>query len=186
MKLTYISTLLLSVFLLGVRLFTNQVEITGHLKRNSKDTSAYVKEIAIIVKGNNKILAHTFTDKKGNFFLTFIPAKEKSFDFFAAGIAIDTVLIGSLTSFDSDTPELTFYIPALIRKNILGQTVCPKCGKADKVYKIKYGDGLPVAIRKISKSGDTTYSPIVKGHYNATTCIVGVATFYCDRDKVRF
>ena len=66
------------------------------------------------------------------------------------------MLIGSVKTFDSDTPGMTFYIPALRKKNLLGQMLCPKCSKADKVYKIRYGDGLPVATRHISKSGDTT------------------------------
>ncbi|MDQ6758191.1 MAG: hypothetical protein M3004_14810 [Bacteroidota bacterium] len=165
---------------------TNPVHITGHLKRNLKDTSAYVEGIAIIVKGDNKILATTFADRQGNFEITFTPNKEKSFDFFVFGVAVDTLLIGSVRTFESDTPEMTFYIPALRKKNFLGQMLCPKCNKADKVYKIRYGDGLPMATRHVSENGDITYSPIVNGHYNAGTCIVGVATFYCDRDKVTF
>jgi hypothetical protein len=178
--------LLAVTLLLGFRLLTNSVHITGHLKRNPKDTSAYVAGVAVIVKGDNKILAHTFADRQGNFEITFRPDKEKSFDFFVCGIAVDTMLIGSVKTFDSDTPEMTFYIPALRKRNFLGQMLCPKCNKADKVYKIRYGDGLPLGTTYISESGDTTYSPIVNGHYNAGTCIVGVATYYCDRDKIKF
>ncbi len=183
---TYISTIIAATLLLGFRLLTNPVHITGHLKKNPKDTSAYVEGIAVIVKGDNKVLAHTFTDRQGNFEITFTPNKEKSFDFFVFGVAVDTMLISSVKTFDSDTPEMTFYIPSLRKKNILGQMLCPKCSKADQVYKIRYGDGLPVASRQISESGDTTYSPIVNGHYNAGTCVVGVATYYCDREKIKF
>lgn len=183
---TYISTILFVTLLLGFNLLTNPVHITGHLKRNPKDTSAYVEGIAVIVKGDNKILTHTVADKNGNFEVTFTPNKEKYFDFFVFGLAVDTMLIGSVKTFVSDTPELTFYIPALRKKNVLGQMLCPKCNKADKVYKIRYGDRLPMATQIVSETGDTTYSPIVNGNYNAGTCIVGVAAFYCDRDKVRF
>jgi hypothetical protein len=182
----YISTILVATLLLGFKFLINPVHITGHLKRNPKDTSAYVAGITVIVKGDSKILAHAFADRQGNFEVTFTPDKEKSFDFFVYGVAVDTMLVGSVKTFDSDTPEITFYIPAIRKKNFLGQMLCPKCSKADKVYKIKYGDGLPVATRQISESGDTTYSPIVNGHYNAGTCLVGVATYYCDRDKVKF
>jgi hypothetical protein len=182
----YISTILIPTLLLGFNLLTNPVHITGHLKRNPEDTSAYVEGIAVIVKGDNKVLTQTFADRYGNFEVTFTPDKEKSFDFFVYGIAVDTLLISSVRAFDSDTPELTFYIPALRKKNYSGQMLCPKCNKADKVYKIRYGDGLPMATQIVSETGDMTYSPIVKGHYNAGTCIVGVATYYCDRDKVRF
>lgn len=182
----YISTIFFAIFLLSFRLLINPVYITGHLKRNPKDTSAYVEGIFVIVKGDNKVLAQTFADRQGNFEITFTPAKEKSFDFFVFGVAVDTMLIGSVKTFESDTPEMTFYIPALRKKNILGQILCPKCNKADKVYKIRYGDGLPLTTRHISENGDTTYSPIVNGHYNAGTCIVDVATYYCGRDKVKF
>jgi len=182
----YISTILFATFLLGFKLLTNPVHITGHLKRNPKDTSAYVEGITIILKGDNKILAKTFTDRHGNFELTFTPEKEKSFDFYCYGLAVDTLLIASVRTFESDTPDLTFYIPGIVKKSFMGQALCPKCKKADKVYKIRYGDALPVVSRQISENGDTTLSRIVNGHYNAGSCIVGIATYYCDRDKVEF
>src|SRR5687768_16758191 len=77
----YISTIIAATLLLGFRLLTNPVHITGHLKKNPKDTSAYVEGIAVIVKGDNKVLAHTFADRQGNFEVTFTPDKERSFDF---------------------------------------------------------------------------------------------------------
>lgn len=187
MRLTiYISTILFATLLLGFKLLTNPVHITGHLKRNPKDTSAYVEGIAIIVKGDNKILAKTFTDRHGNFELTFTPEKEKSFDFYCYGLAVDTLLIASVRTFESDTPDLILYIPGIVKKNFLGHILCPKCNKADKVYKIRYGDALPVTSRQVSENGDTTFSRIVNGHYNAGSCIGGIATYYCDRDKVEF
>ena len=91
------------------------------------------------------------------------------FSFF--GVAVDTMLIGSVKTFVSDTPELTYYIPTLRKKNVLGQMLCPKCNKADKVDKIRYGDGLPMATQIVSDAGDTTYPPIINGHYNAGTCM---------------
>lgn len=182
----YISVIFLSaLLLLGFSLFINPVHITGHLIKNPKDTSAYLNGVVVIVKGDNKVLAYTFTDDKGDFEMTFTPGKEKSFDFFVAAVGIDTMLISSVKTFDSDTPEMNFYLPALKKKNFLGQTICLKCNKADKVYKIRYGDGLPLA-RRINKNGDTTYSPIVNGYYNAGTCISGLATHYCDRDNIIF
>ena len=182
----YISTILLATLLLGFKFLINPLHITGHLKRNPKDTSAYVGGISVIVKGGNKILAQTFTDKQGNFELKFTPDKAKSFDFYCYGLAVDTLLIASVQTFESDTPDLTFYIPGITKKNFLAQTLCPKCKKGDKVYKIRYGDALAVLARQISENGDTTFSRIVNGHYNAGSCIGGVATYYCDRDKVQF
>ncbi len=182
----YISTILLATLLLGFKLLTNPVHITGHLKRNFKNIPTYLEGITIIIKGDNKILAKTFTDKQGNFELTFTPEKQKSFDFYCYGLAIDTLLVASVRTFESDTPVLTFYIPGIVKKNFLGQTLCLKCKKADKVYKITYGDALPVISRQVSENGDITFSRIVNGHYNAGSCIVGIATYYCDRDKIEF
>ncbi|TAL41450.1 MAG: hypothetical protein EPN92_12940 [Chitinophagaceae bacterium] len=169
----------------GYKLLTLPVNITGHLKKNPKDTSAYVEGLLVFVKGNSKVLAKTFTDKKGDFELTFTPNKEKSFDFYCNGVAIDTLLIGSVKTFESDTPEMTFYVPAQAKKNALGQVLCPKCKKTDKVYKIVYGDGQPVRM-EVSETGDTTYSSIINGRYYTGTCLVGVAKYFCDRDKAKF
>lgn len=182
----FIALIFVVTLYFGFKPLTNPVSITGHIRKNPKDTSAYIEHLFVTVKGDNKILANTMVDDKGNFSVTFTPTNEKSFGFFVNGVAIDTLLIGSVKSFSSDTPDLTFYIPALTKKNFFGQTICPKCDKADKVYKIRYGDGLPLSSVQISDNGDTTYSPIGNGRYNVGTCIVGVATYYCDRDRVRF
>ena len=184
--LYYILTILILTTAASYKVVTNQIKITGHLKRNPIDTSAYVEGIEVIVKGGNKILTKTITDRQGNFKLTFTPEKEKSFDFYCYGLAVDTLLVASVQTFKSDTPDLTFYIPGIVKKNFLGQTICPKCKKADKAYKIRYGDALPVISRQVLENGDTTISRIVNGHYNAGSCIGGVATYYCDRDKVEF
>jgi hypothetical protein len=72
MRLTiYISTLLTATVLLGFRLLTNPVTITGHLKKVPNNTHSRVDKVSIFVKGDNKVLAQTLSDEKGNFELTF-------------------------------------------------------------------------------------------------------------------
>ena len=163
---------------------TFPVDITGHIKKNPNDTSAYVDHLLVFVKGNKKILAKTFTDDKGNFKITFTPNNEKSFDFFCTGIGVDTLLLASITTFESDTPELTFYIPGQPKRNAFGKVICPKCKKSDKVYEIEYGDN-PITVRHINAFGDTTYSPLYKGKYYED-CLERPARYYCDRDKIKF
>jgi hypothetical protein len=180
----YIPTIFFATLLLGFKLLTNPVIITGHLKKSPKDTSAFVEKVSIFVKGDNKVLAQTISDDKGNFTLTFTPKQEKSFDFYCTALGIDTLLISSVTTFESDTPEMTFYIPGQLKRNAIGKVICPICKRTDKVYKIRHSDA-PVSTFRISKSGDTTYSPIYKGKYQAG-CLGGPATYYCDRDKVQF
>ncbi|MGN6211000.1 MAG: hypothetical protein ACTHN6_00705 [Parafilimonas sp.] len=182
--LKFIATIFIAVIFFSFKPLTNPVYITGHIKKNPSDTSAFIAHLVVFVKGDNKILAKTMTDDKGNFGLTFTPKKEKSFDFYCNGVGVDTMLIASVITFESDTPEMTFYIPAKQKTNAFGKVICPKCKRTDKVYKIEYGDS-PVSVRHISKSGDTTYSPIYKGTYQES-CIVEPAKYYCDRDKIKF
>jgi hypothetical protein len=183
----HISTIFLASLLLGFRLLTISVTVTGHLRKNPKDSSAYVERISIFVKGDNKVLARAISDDKGNFEFTFTPKQEKSFDFFCYGLGIDTVLIASFKNFASDAADITFYIPGLRKRNAFGKTICPKCNKADKVYEIVYGDGIPDHFEDETKVYKPNANPkIIDGGYYAGTCIVGVAKFYCDRDRVEF
>ncbi|MCC6289302.1 MAG: hypothetical protein IT249_15590 [Chitinophagaceae bacterium] len=173
--------------LLGFRHLTLPVTITGHLKKNPADTFAYTNGIIVFVKGGNKVLAKAVTDNKGDFIITFTPKKEKSFDFYCTGLGIDTILISSVTVFESDTPEMTFYIPGIRKKTTLGKTICPKCKRADKVYKIVYSDGIPDHFDDDKTANKQNSNPkIIDGEYYAGTCIVGIAKYYCDRDKVEF
>ena len=67
------------------------------------------------------------------------------------------------------------------------KTICPKCNKADKVYKIIYSDGIPDHFDDDTKVHKQNENPnIIDGEYYAGTCIVGVAKYFCNRDKVEF
>jgi hypothetical protein len=185
-----LSKIAISGFILsGMILFsykpkTFPVDITGHLRKNPNDTSANIKRVIIIAKGDNKILAKTKTSLKGNFHITFTPTTEKSFDFFCTAIGIDTVLIASMKGFDSDVMEMTFYLPIKYKKNSLGKIICPKCNQTDKVYEVEYGE--PTFVSHINKKGDTTNSRIYNGKYHAGTCVGAIAKYYCDRNKIKF
>jgi len=91
--------------------FTLPVCIDGHLKKNPKNPAIKVAGLKVFVKGNGKVLASTTTDAKGNFYLTFTPDKEKSFDFYCARVGVDTFFLKSVTYFESDAPDMTFVIP---------------------------------------------------------------------------
>jgi hypothetical protein len=179
-----ISFIFIGTLFLSFKPLTNPVFIKGQVKRNPKENSGYVEYVAVFVKGGNKVLAKTVTDDKGNFELSFTPEKENSFDFFCNAVGIDTMLLASIKAFESDTAEMTFFIPREPKRNKLGRVVCPKCNRPDMVYKIVYGDN-PIVVRHISNSGDTTYSPLYKGTYQES-CTVQPARYYCDRDKVKF
>ena len=188
MRLTiYISTIFAVSLLVSFRHFTLPVTISGHLKKNPADTSAYTKGIIVFVKGDNIVLAKSVTDNKGDFIIAFTPKKEKSFDFYCTGLGIDTLLISSVTGFESDTPEMTFYIPGIRKKTALGKTICPICKRTDKVYKIIYSDGIPDHFNDDKTSHKQNSNPkIIDGEYYAGTCIVGIAKYYCDREKAEF
>jgi hypothetical protein len=180
-----ISTFIIATLLTSFKFTSNRLFITGHIYKNPKAESPYFQGISIFVKADNKVVANAITSDKGDFSLVFTPINQKSFDFYCSGVGIDTILLLSTNHFESDHLEMTFHIPSNIKKNLFGKAYCPKCKKTDKVFEIEYGDA-PVYVRKISKHGDTTYSPIYKGKYQAGTCIGGLATYYCDRDKIKF
>lgn len=95
----FITLIFVATLYFGFKPLTNPVSITGHIRKNPKDTSAYIEHLYVTVKGDNRILAKTMTNDKGDFSVTLTPANEKSFDFFVNGVAIDTLLIGSVKSF---------------------------------------------------------------------------------------
>jgi hypothetical protein len=183
MRLTfYILTFFLGIMIVSFKVRTNPIKVTGHLKSNPKDTYSNIGGMTIILKGDNKILTQTITDKKGDFELTFTPNTEKSFNFFCYGLGVDTLLVESVKTFESDNPEMNFYIPANRKKNSRGNTICPICNKADKILIIDYG----MFASKYSKKEKKFITEVSKGHINAGTCIVGIASFFCERDKVKF
>jgi hypothetical protein len=65
----------------------------------------------IVVKGNNKVLARAYTNITGDFSITFTPKNETSFKFYCSAPSIGTKLLGIVKTFESDTSEMTFYIP---------------------------------------------------------------------------
>ncbi|MCC2546341.1 hypothetical protein LJY25_07785 [Hymenobacter sp. BT175] len=174
------SPLLLS----GFRQNTSAYIISGHLRKNPSDPSWYIEGVNILVKDDNEVLAKNTTDSKGDFELILPSVKGKHLDFFATGLGIDTLLIASIEKSESSSFEMTFYIPGVIKRNVLTRVVCPKCKRSNHVYEIWYGDA-PVVTTRVSKSGATTYSPIYKGKYQGS-CIVQPASYYCDRDKLKF
>jgi len=163
---------------------SNQIVISGQILKRAKGDAGWVENIMVFVKADTKVLAKTVTDENGRFKLTFIQAEHKPLDFFCNGVGIDTMLLASLKTFAGDTSNITFYLPAEPKKNNLGKVICLKCKRADKVYKIVYGDN-PIVVRHINHSGDTTFSPLYKRTYQED-CSVQPAQYYCDRDKLKF
>jgi len=164
---------------------TNPVFITGHLKDNPDETTKGLYSALIVFAANGKkVVGKTTSDANGNFQLVFTPTLKDTFDLYCCGVGMDTLLLESITSFNTDNPEMSFYLPAKPHKNALGKVVCPRCNKADKIYKVVHSIA-PVVTAEVNKSGDTTYSPLYKGTYQAG-CIFAGAKYYCDRDKVKF
>ena len=163
-------------FLVGTVAFkqpTLPVDIVGHLRKNIPDTSVHLNHMHVFVKGSSRVLAKTMTDRSGNFELIFTPTDEKSFQFYCYGQGIDTILIASFRSFYSDTPEISFSLPLSVKKNRLGQVICPVCWKADKLKKVLYADE-----RSATDSASVNYYKTVR--------LKGIASYYCARDKAYF
>ena len=134
----FISLFFVLACLVGLRLAPRSILIKGHLKRNPVDTSFYVEYLFIMLKGDNNLLAKTISNEKGDFSVSLTPNGERSFDLYCTQIGIDTLLIGSFRLFESDTLDMSFYVPKKIDKNAFGKVLCPKCNRADKVYPITH------------------------------------------------
>lgn len=85
--------------------------LTGHLKnKNGKPLSA--TKYHVFVVSNKVVLGKTSTDLKGNFNLEFnTNVFDTVFRFYCHRLGKDTVLLKTITSFDSEEPEITFYLP---------------------------------------------------------------------------
>jgi hypothetical protein len=164
---------------------TNELHISGKVYSDKKDLNGQLVGLHLLVIADNKLVAQTFTIEGGHYELTFTPTNQKSFDFFIASIGIDTSLLKSFEAFQSNVMTCDFKFPPSYRKH-LGQIICPKCRRTDKVYPIIYGWGQ-ISERKIV-NGDTIYSNIVDKKYYAGTCVSSNLSpkYFCNRDKVKF
>ena len=170
---------------MSFQLRDNLFTVKGRIVKSINDNSIYVEGLLVVVKNGKRTIYSTHTNEKGNFEFVLNSQNVVTYDIFCQGVGLDTLYLGSLKVPDIDKPELSLSIPIKVHKNFIGNVICPKCKKSNLVCKIRYGDGLP-SLMKISSNGDTTYTAIYKGYYNAGSCIVEAARYYCDRDKIKF
>ena len=184
LKLKHILSISVILVILSFKNFSNPIFINGHLKPKNAELINDIIALKIFVKADGKILAESYTDRNGNFKLTFTPENEKSFDFYCSGIGIGTILLKSVTNFEGENIEMNLDFTAKYQKTFFAKVKCLKCKKADKVYEIIYSDP-PIVTRKTNKNGDTIYSKIYKNKYREGG-IVEPAKYYCERDDVKF
>lgn len=182
-------TVRITILVITLLAFTSKSDkvLTGRIYSTSNPQFYSIENIFVIVRSNNVAFDTVRTNERGEF-LAIIPVdKENNIDVLYSGVGFGTVYLRNIKQLSTDTTNLQIDLTAKYKKNIFGAAVCPKCRKADRVYKIRYGDA-PVSTRHISDHGDTTYSPIHKGIYEAGTCVsvAQSAQWYCDRDKIQF
>lgn len=161
--------------------------ITGNIY-SSIDPQLYnLANIDIILRCNNKVFDTVQTNDKGHFSIKIPHDKQRKIDILYSGIGFGPVYLRYLNLLSTDTTNLQIDVGKNYRKNIYGTAICPKCNKTNRVYKVSYGEA-PVYVIRISEKGDTTYSPLYKGTYQAGTGVSTVqsAEWYCDRDKIEF
>jgi hypothetical protein len=108
--------IIIPVFLIGLLLnsfkdYSVTVELTGRLKRPASDTTTSISYIPVFVKGNDQVLDKSISNKKGVFNLSWNDNGAKAFYFYCIVHKKDTLLLAKVSSFGSDAPDLTFYIP---------------------------------------------------------------------------
>ena len=106
-----IATFSVIILLGSFRPVTNPVVITGHIRIDTAKIHLNPNNLLVLVKRGHKILASTHTDKNGDFKLSFTPSTEKEFKFYCSSPPIGTILLETVTKFESDTADMTFFIP---------------------------------------------------------------------------
>lgn len=155
-----------------------------HLVKQEKST-VMIEGLQIVCKQNGKVIYKIHVDQHGDFELARDTAVLKNIELYYTGVGLDTLFLSSLKRLNVKQKVEVVAVPCIIKRNLLGQVICPKCNKTNLVYKAVYGDGLP-ARRIINTNGDTTYTAIYKGRYHMASCINSGARYYCERDKIKF
>ena len=115
MKIFIVIFLFLSA--IGLNSFKNYsftIDLTGRLKRDSRDTSTSVSHIPVFVKFAGKIIGRTISKRNGVFYLTWNDGGDGTFrpySFYCIVRKKDTLLLAKVVRFASDTPDLTFLVP---------------------------------------------------------------------------
>lgn len=161
--------------------------ITGKLYSSNNPQYYSIENIFVILRSNNIAFDTVRTNEKGEFWATVPDGRTTNIDILYSGIGFGIVYLQNIKKLSADTTNLQIDLAAKYKKNFFGTAVCPKCRKADEVYKIRYGDA-PVYTVRTNDNGDTSYSPIHNGVYEAGTCIsvAQSAQWYCKRDKIQF
>jgi len=92
-------------------LFSTTIYVTGHLRNHSSSKKYFTTSgRQILVKADNKIIAQSRTDKRGDFKINFSDdANIKSYNFYVINSS-DTLFLNSFSTFDNETPEITLFI----------------------------------------------------------------------------
>ena len=161
--------------------------IKGKIYSSDNPQFYTVENIFVILRCDNKPFDTVRTNDKGEFLAVIPIGKEKAIDILYSGIGFGTIYLRRINQLYSDTTDLQIDLNNNYKKNTFGKAICPRCNKTNQVYKIRYGDS-PAYTMQVMENGDTTYSPIHNGIYEAGTCISSrqSALWYCDRDKIEF
>lgn len=102
----------LTILIFTLLLFSTTLYVTGHLKNDPSNKKTFnVSTRQIIVKADNKIVAKSKTDKKGNFDTNFTVdmLDTRTFNFYVID-KTDTIFLKGFKEFESDTPKITFLV----------------------------------------------------------------------------
>jgi hypothetical protein len=178
----------LTILALTLLAFTSESKkvISGRIYSSENPQYYSIENISVILRSNNIAFDTVRTNEKGEFSATIPKGKDANIDVLYSGIGFGTVYLQHIKQLIADTTTLQIDLAAKYKKNLFKTAVCPKCRKADRVYKIRYGDAPVYTVR--TNDGDTAYSPIHNGVYEAGTCVsvAQSAEWYCDRDKIQF
>jgi hypothetical protein len=127
---------LLTIFFLGDTVDVTQIKLNYYRTDDNQVWDNGIDELTIKTKG--RILEKMLTDKNGLGTIKKDTIKKyKEIDIFLTSIGVEELYLKTINNSTIDRWEIN--IPRDYKMK-LGRAICPKCNKADKVYKAIYGD----------------------------------------------
>ena len=136
----------------------------------------------VIIAESTRYRKSVTVDSTATFDFCDLPATAVKVDLLLyRGLGTDTLFLGTVPADRAALAQVP--VPALLRTNLLGHFICPKCRQADKTVRIV--NGIAPMVQRIIANGDTSYTNIIdRRMYEG--CINAGSRGYCSRDRIRF
>jgi len=161
--------------------------VSGRIFASTNQEYYSTANVNVIISVGKKMIDTVRTNEEGKFFVSIPSEIGSEIDIYYYGVGFQQLYLGYIKNLSSDTTFFEVDVANKYKRNLFSKAFCPKCGKADKVFRVRYRDA-PVYSIRVNRNGDTVHSAIRNGVYQAGTCVSSAqsAQWYCERDRITF